>query len=58
MLNKELNEDTCYIKPVIINGIKHYAVHDHTGYPVTVFHERAIAFATARQHDLKPMSLH
>ena len=54
----ELNENTCYVKPTVINGVLWYALHAHDGYPMTVFDNRELAFCTARQHDLKPMSLH
>ena len=57
-VRKELNEETCYIKPTLINGILWHAIHAHDGYPLTVCNDRDLAFCTARQHDLKPMSLH
>lgn len=57
-LQEALNENFCYIKPIMINGKIYHAVHDFTGHPVTAFESRDIAFCTARYYDLTPMSVH
>lgn len=57
-VRQELNENTVYIKTVDINGTIYYTAHTNMGFPITTFDDREVAFATVRQHDLTPMSLH
>lgn len=47
-----------YVKPVTINGGKAYAVHSADGSKLAVFADREVAFVTARQNDLEPLSVH
>lgn len=51
-------EDTAYIKSVTIDGQKLHAIHAADGTPLTVVAERELAFATVRQHDMQPASVH
>jgi hypothetical protein len=51
-------ETLAYIKTVIVDGQKLHSVHAADGTPLTVIAERDIAFATVRQHDLEPASVH
>lgn len=51
-------EDIAYIKTVTINGQRLHAIHAADGTPLTVVNERSLAFATVRQHDMTPTSVH
>ena len=51
-------ETLAYIKPIIIDGQKRHSIHAADGTPLTIIPERALAFATVRQHDLEPASVH
>ena len=51
-------DDTAYIKSVTIDGQKLHAIHAADGTPLTVVSERDIAFATVRQHEMQPASVH
>jgi hypothetical protein len=47
-----------YIKQVSVNDKIGYAVHAADGTPIAVLPDRALAFATARLHDIEPVSVH
>jgi hypothetical protein len=51
-------ETLAYIKTVTVDGKVFHSVHAADGTPLTVIAERDIAFATVRQHDLEPASVH
>jgi hypothetical protein len=51
-------ETLAYIKPVTVDGQKFHSVHAADGTPLAVIAERELAFATVRQHDLEPTSVH
>jgi hypothetical protein len=51
-------QDLAYIKPVIIDGAIGYAVHAADGTQIAVLADRDVAFATVRQHDMEPVSVH
>ena len=51
-------EDTAYVKTVNVDGKKLHAIYAADGTPLTVVNERDTAFATVRQHDLTPASVH
>jgi len=51
-------QDLAYIKRVSVEGKTRYAVHAADGTEIAVLADRDIAFATVRQHDLEPMSVH
>ncbi len=51
-------EQVAYVKPVTVDGEARYAVHAADGTPMAVLSDRDIAFATVRQHDLEPLSVH
>lgn len=51
-------EDIAYVKSVIVDGQKLHAIHAADGTPLTVVSERDLAFATVRQHDMNPASVH
>jgi hypothetical protein len=50
--------DVAYIKPVLVNSVVAYAVHAADGTQIAVLPDRSLAFATVRQHDLEPLSVH
>ncbi len=47
-----------YVKPVMVDGGKAFAVHAADGSVLAVFADRATAFVAARQNDLEPLSVH
>lgn len=47
-----------YIKDAVVNNERVYAIHAADGTPLTVMNERDTAFATARQNDMEPVSVH
>ncbi|MBV8118508.1 MAG: DUF1150 family protein [Alphaproteobacteria bacterium] len=51
-------QDLAYIKRVIVDGATGYAVHAADGTQIVVVADRDVAFATVRQHDLEPVSVH
>ncbi|MGH7039952.1 MAG: DUF1150 family protein [Stellaceae bacterium] len=51
-------QDMAYVKPVLVEGVRGYAVHAADGTEMTVLADRDTAFAMLRQHDLEPMSVH
>ena len=51
-------EQVAYVKPVEIDGHTAFAVHAADGTEITVLAQRDLAFATVRQHDLEPVSVH
>lgn len=51
-------EDIAYVKLVAIDGQQMHAVHAADGTPLTVLTDREIAFATVRQHEMEPLSVH
>jgi hypothetical protein len=51
-------QDIAYIKRVDIDGSAAYAVHAADGTQIVVLAQRDLAFATIRQHDLEPLSVH
>jgi hypothetical protein len=51
-------QDLAYIKPTVVDGVPSYAVHAADGTPIAVIAERELAFATIRQYDMEPLSVH
>jgi hypothetical protein len=51
-------QDLAYIKRVVVDGTFGYAVHAADGTEIAVLPDRDLAFATVRQHDLEPVSVH
>ncbi|HEV7996335.1 MAG TPA: DUF1150 family protein [Stellaceae bacterium] len=51
-------QDLAYIKTVMVDGTTGYAVHAADGTQIAMLPDRAVAFATVRQHDLEPVSVH
>ncbi len=51
-------QDIAYIKQVVVNDAAGYAVHAADGTQIAVLANRDVAFATVRQHDLDPLSVH
>ena len=47
-----------YIKRISVNGEMGYAVHAADGSRIALLPDRALAFATARLHDVEPVSVH
>jgi hypothetical protein len=51
-------QDVAYVKRVTVNDGVGYAIHAADGSAVAVLEDREVAFATVRQHDLEPVSVH
>ncbi len=51
-------QDLAYVKPVVVDGTLGYAVHAADGSQIALLADRDVAFATIRQHDLEPLSVH
>ncbi len=51
-------DDVAYVKAVVIEGRKLQAIHAADGTPLTVVAARDVAFATVRQHEMEPASVH
>jgi hypothetical protein len=51
-------QDLAYVKPVTVDGALAYALHAADGTQIAVLTDRDVAFATLRQHDLEPLSVH
>lgn len=51
-------ETMAYIKPVMIEGKAMHAVHAADGTPLAMVAGRDVAFATVRQHEMEPASVH
>jgi hypothetical protein len=51
-------QDLAYVKPVVVDGTFGYAVHAADGTQIALLADRDVAFATVRQHDLEPLSVH
>ncbi len=51
-------EQMAYVKPVEVDGHTAFAVHAADGTEIAVLAQRDLAFATVRQHDLEPVSVH
>ncbi|MBI3419473.1 MAG: DUF1150 family protein [Proteobacteria bacterium] len=51
-------EDLAYVKSVNVEGQKLHAVHAADGTPLTIITNRELAFATVRQYEMEPLSVH
>lgn len=51
-------QDVAYVKRVTLNGAAAFAIHAADGTEIAVLPDRDLAFATLRQHDLEPVSVH
>ena len=50
--------DVAFIKPVRVDGEAVYSINAADGTEMAVVSDREVAFATVRQHDLEPLSVH
>ena len=50
--------DMAYVKRVIIDGENAYSIHAADGTAIAIMDDREVAFATVRQHELEPVSVH
>ena len=50
--------DLAYVKPVLENGVKRYAIHAGDGTPLALVDGRELAFAVALRNDYDPVSVH
>jgi len=51
-------QDLAYIKRITVNDSAAFAVHAADGTQVALLPDRDVAYATVRQHDLEPVSVH
>ncbi|MDA1132157.1 MAG: DUF1150 family protein [Proteobacteria bacterium] len=47
-----------YVKAVDFEGVAAYAIHAADGTQLAIVASRDLAFATVRQHDMNPVSVH
>jgi hypothetical protein len=47
-----------YVKPVMVNGVRGFAIHAADGTPMAVTDSRDVAIAAVMQHDMLPLSVH
>lgn len=51
-------DDLAFVKPVVVNGTYAYAIYSADGEQLATVPNRAVAFATVRDNDLNPVSVH
>ena len=51
-------EDMAYVKPVIVDGRRAFAVHAADGTEIGIMAYLEVALAAVRQHDMEPVSVH
>lgn len=51
-------QDVAYIKRVVVNDETGWSIHGADGTNIGMAHDRDLAFAAVRQHDLEPVSVH
>lgn len=51
-------QDFAYIKRITVNDGAAFAIYAADGTQVALLPDRDVAFATVRQHDLEPVSVH
>jgi len=47
-----------YVKPVLVNGTRAFAIHGADGTPMAVAGAEDLAFAAIRQHEMVPSLVH
>ena len=51
-------QQIAYVKPVVIEGKKLFAIFAADGQELAVIESRDLAVATVRQNDMEPLSVH
>jgi hypothetical protein len=51
-------QQIAYVKPVLLNGARAFAIHAADGTPMAVAPDRAIAIAAILQHEMLPAQVH
>jgi hypothetical protein len=47
-----------YVKPILVNGAKGFAIHAADGTPMAIAGDRDVAIAAVLQHEMQPLSVH
>jgi hypothetical protein len=50
--------ELAYVKPVLVEGSRVYAIHAADGSPMAVTEDRDVAIAAIRQHEMEPALVH
>jgi hypothetical protein len=50
--------DLAYVKRIVVNDEPRFAIHSADGTQLALLPSQDIAYATVRQNDLEPMSVH
>lgn len=50
--------ELAYVKPVLVEGSRVYAIHAADGSPMAVTDDREVAIAAIRQHEMEPALVH
>ncbi len=51
-------EQLAYVKPVILNGARAFAIHAADGTPMAVAQDHSLAMAAIVQHEMVPAQVH
>ncbi|HET6183568.1 MAG TPA: DUF1150 family protein [Acetobacteraceae bacterium] len=51
-------QQLAYIRPIIVNGEKGFAIHAADGTPMAIAGDRDVAVAAVLQHEMVPASVH
>lgn len=51
-------QDVAYVKRVMVNEDVAWSIHGADGANIGMTHDRELAFAAVRQHELEPLSVH
>jgi hypothetical protein len=53
-----IDPTVAYVKAIVIEGVRAYAIHLADGTQLAIAPSREVAFAAVRQHELEPASVH
>jgi len=51
-------EDVAYVRPVVLNGARAFAIHAADGTPIGAAPSAQLAAAAIRQHEMEPLLVH
>ena len=50
--------ELAYVKPILVEGSRVYAIHAADGSPMAVTDDQEVAIAAIRQHEMEPTLVH
>ena len=51
-------QDVAYLRPVVLNGVRAFAIHAADGTPIGAAPSAQLAAAAIRQHEMEPALVH